>query len=291
MKHELNPRPVISLAVPGLLVLGACVTPAATPAASVAPAKTVASTPAASAPGAAPAATTIGGALTPTPTSRATIRWLGHSSFLLTTAKGTKILMDPSPAGYGYEGPPLPGVDAITTTHEHSDHTNVGMAAGSPLVIRGLVGGDWAKIDQKVKEVAIRNVASYHDPTQGSQRGKNSIFLFETDGIRVAHLGDLGHILTAEQVAALTPVDILIIPVGGFYTVDAGQATEVLRQLESPVVIPMHYKTPKLRPDWPGVGIDDFLKGKTVQQINGNTFTFSRETLPRSTTVVVLSYE
>src|SRR3990172_7247131 len=109
------------------------------------------------------------------------LRWIGHSSFLLTSAAGTRVLMDPIPKGYGYDGPPLEGIDAITVTHEHPDHTNVAMAMGDPVVLRGLSGGEWSKIDQRIKDVAIRSIGAYHDGAEGSQRGKDAIFLFEPE--------------------------------------------------------------------------------------------------------------
>lgn len=217
------------------------------------------------------------------------LRWLGHSSFLLTSAGGTKVLMDPIPKGYGYDGPPLEGIDAITSTHDHQDHTNVSLAAGSPLVLRGLSGGDWSKVDQKVKDVGIRTVGAYHDGSQGSQRGKDAIFVFEADGMRIVHLGDLGHTLEPEKVSAIGTVDVLLVPVGGFYTIDAAQATQVVGQLAPRLVIPVHYKTPNLRPDWPGVGVDDFLAGKKVERAGASTYSFTEETLPKETTVVVLT--
>ncbi|MDP2935623.1 MAG: MBL fold metallo-hydrolase [Dehalococcoidia bacterium] len=220
-----------------------------------------------------------------------TLRWLGHSSFLLTTAKGTKILMDPIPKGYGYDGPPLEGVDAITITHEHGDHVNVSLAEGNPLVLRGLAGGDWVRIDQQVKEVLIHSVGTYHDGSQGNPRGKNAVFVFEVEGTKIVHLGDLGHVLSKEQTSSIGPVDIALVPVGGFYTIDASQATQVVEQLGSKVVIPMHFQTGKLRPDWPGGGVDDFLAGKRVERLGSSTYAFTRETLPNETTVVVLISE
>ena len=219
------------------------------------------------------------------------LRWLGQSSFLLTSASGTKVLMDPIPKGYGYDGPALEGIDVITITHDHPDHVNVSLAAGNPPVLRGLSGGDWAKIEQKVNDVSIRTVGAFHDGTQGSQRGKDAIFIIEADGLRIVHLGDLGHTLTPEQVSAVGPVDVLLIPVGGFYTIDATQATQVMGQLRARVAIPIHFKTPKIRPDWPGVGVDDFLMGKKVERAGASTYTFSKHSLPQETTVKVLDPE
>lgn len=219
---------------------------------------------------------------------KTTLRWLGQSSFLLTAASGTRILMDPIPKGYGYDGPPLEGIDAVTVTHEHPDHNNVALAAGTPVVLRGLSQGDWARIDQKVKDVRIENVSAYHDGTQGSQRGKDAVFIIEADGMRIVHLGDLGHVLSAEQEAAIKPVDVLVIPVGGFYTIDPAEATRVVEQLEPRVVIPIHYKTPRMRPDWPGGGVEDFLKGKKVEKAGSSTYEFTRETLPKDPTVLLL---
>lgn len=223
--------------------------------------------------------------------STGSLRWLGHSSFLLTTASGTKILMDPVPKGYGYDGPPLEGIDAITITHEHQDHTNVALATGDPVVLRGLSGGEWAKIDQRIKDVAIRSIGAFHDGAQGSQRGKDAIFLFEADGMRIVHLGDLGHVLSRQQASAIGPVDVLLVPVGGFYTIDASQATQVVELLKPRAVIPIHYKTPKLRPDWPGVGVEDFLLNKKVQRVDTSVYSLARDALPQETTVVTLSPE
>lgn len=225
------------------------------------------------------------------PAGKTTLQWLGHSTFLLTSSQGTRVLLDPMPLNMGYNVAPIPGVDAITVGHEHSDHNNVGLASGSPTVIRGLVGGDWAKIEQRVKDIAIRNLPTFHDEKEGKERGKNSVFLFEVDGLRLVHLSDLGHLLSAEQVRALKPVDVLMIPVGGFYTIDATQASQVVEQLSPKIVLPMHYKTPRLRADWPGSGVEPFLSGKKVERPDTNTLSLSPATLPQATTVVVLNYE
>jgi len=231
---------------------------------------------------------------TPTPAPTAQLQWLGHSAFLLTSSQGTKVLIDPPSASTGYAIAPIAGVDAVLVTHEHSDHNNVALATGSPLILRGLSATGWNTIDQRVKDIRIYSISPaipiYHDTQQGAQRGRNTIFVLEVDGLRLAHLGDLGHVLTPEIVQAMGAVDVVMIPVGGFYTIDAAGATTVVGQLNNPrVVIPMHYKT-EARPTWPGTGVDLFLEGKTVQRPNSTTIGLSRSALPAQSTVVVLNY-
>ncbi|MFC1966013.1 MBL fold metallo-hydrolase [Chloroflexota bacterium] len=111
----------------------------------------------------------------------------------------------------------------------------------------------------------------------------------EVDGL--VHMGDLGHILTPESVTAIGAVDAVLIPIGGNYTIDATAAIQVVDQLSPSMVIPMHYKTPKMSADWPGVGVDPFLEGKKVDRLNSTVVELSTSTLPSETTVVVLNYE
>jgi len=164
--------------------------------------------------------------------------------------------MDPAAPTIGYKVQPISNVDVVLATHEHGDHNYIGLATGSPTVLRGLKDNDWAKIDQTGKDLKISSVATYHDSEKGAKRGKNTVFVVEVDGLRVAHLGDLGHLLEKDQVTALSGVDVLIVPVGGFYTVDAETATKVAEQVNPRVVVPMHFKTDKLSADWPGGPLD-----------------------------------
>jgi L-ascorbate metabolism protein UlaG (beta-lactamase superfamily) len=194
------------------------------------------------------------------------LTWYGQSCFLLETAAGTRILMDPIPKGIGYELPAGLRADLITISHEHFDHNNVALAANKPRVIRGLTADHkgWTRVDEKVKDVTIRNVGLYHDDKRGAERGLDAAFIFEVGGLRIAHLGDLGHTLTDDQRAAIGAVDILLIPVGGTFTIDARAATRVVEQLRPRLmVIPMHYKTDavtikQLEP------VDQFLEGKVA---------------------------
>jgi L-ascorbate metabolism protein UlaG (beta-lactamase superfamily) len=224
------------------------------------------------------------------------LTWLGQSTFVLTTNTGLKALLDPAGPGTGYTIATVAGVDLVTVSHEHSDHNDVGLASGSPAILRGLSGGDWTKIDQTVKGVRVRTIPTYHDDTQGSQRGKNAVFVFEMDGLRLAHLGDLGHLLTPEQIKAMGPVEAVLIPVGGFYTIDGRAAAQVVEQLNPRVVIPMHYKTPDLTPSLAAslAPVDDFIAAMgsiaTIAEV-GQTITLERDKLPAGRTVMVMKYK
>jgi L-ascorbate metabolism protein UlaG (beta-lactamase superfamily) len=224
------------------------------------------------------------------------LTWYGQSTFVLTTSTGLKALLDPTGPGTGYKIPTLDGIDLVTISHEHSDHNAVNLASGNPLVLRGLAGNDWAKIDQTVKGVRVRTVGVYHDDAQGSKRGKNSIFIFDVDGLRVAHLGDLGHPLSPEQIKDVGAVDVILIPVGGYYTIDAKTAVEVVSQLNPTVVVPMHYKTADLSASLATVlaPVDDFVKAigstATVSEV-GQTITIERGKLPAARTVMLIKYK
>jgi L-ascorbate metabolism protein UlaG (beta-lactamase superfamily) len=223
------------------------------------------------------------------------LQWLGHSTFLITSSKGTRLLLDPLNAGTGYSVAPVAGVDAVLVTHEHADHNNVGLATGSPIVLRGVSNAGWNAIDQTVNDIRVYSLSPvnpvYHDSQQGAQRGRNTIFVLEVDGLRLAHLGDLGHSLTPEAVKAIGPLDVVLIPTGGYYTIDAAAATLVVGQLNPRVVIPMHYQTPKTPANWPGAGVAPFLEGKLVERPGSNSISLSRGNLPVQTTVLVLNYE
>ncbi len=222
-----------------------------------------------------------------------TIRWYGQSFFLLTTAAGTRIAVDP----FGAIGFPMPAdvqADAVTISHNHQDHSNPGLIKGSPEVLRGLTpdGKDWNRIDQKIKEVRIYTVPSHHDAEQGAKRGRNAIFVFEVDGLRLAHLGDLGTLLSPEQLQQIGAVDILFVPVGdGPFTVSVDDATKVVEQVKPRVTIPMHYKTPA-RPEWQGKDEKEFVAGKpNVRRLGGHTLTISKATLPSAPQLIVMEYQ
>jgi len=221
------------------------------------------------------------------------IRWFGHSAFQITSGAGTVILTDPFGGDMGSYTIPSVSPDAVTVSHEHGDHNNLKAAKGNPTILRGLTGGgrDWNTVDRKVKDVRIYNVAgTYHDGEKGTKRGKNSPFVFEMDDLRIVHLGDLGHVLTDDQIKKIGAIDIILVPIGGYYTIDAKEATKVMDQLKPKIAVPMHYKTAAIS-SWPISSTDDFLKGKKVRQAGGNTLTVSKEMLPAQTEVVVVDYD
>jgi L-ascorbate metabolism protein UlaG (beta-lactamase superfamily) len=209
------------------------------------------------------------------------IKWLGHASFLITSESGIKIITDPyTPKETLTYSEIQEPADIVTVSHEHGDHNNTAAVQGNPDVIRGTG-------TQDVKGVKIKGVSCFHDDSGGEKRGKNTIFCLEVDGIRVCHLGDLGHRLSAAQESELGKVDILLLPVGGFYTIDDKVATELARDIEPAVAIPMHFCNEKC--SFPIRGVDEFLKGKQdMSQPDTSEMEFKAGQLPDHTQVVVL---
>jgi len=207
------------------------------------------------------------------------IKWLGHSSFVITSDTGTKIITDPYFTGGDLSyGQIKESADIVTVSHDHADHNNVAAVQGNPKVVRGAV---------EVKGIKFNGIPTYHDDAGGGKRGKNTILCFEVDGIRVCHLGDLGHQLSDSQAAELGKVDVLLIPVGGFYTIAPKLATQLGDRLKPKVIIPMHYKTDKC--DYPIAGVEEFLRGKKeVSRLDASQVEFKAGELPPSTQVIVL---
>ncbi len=221
-----------------------------------------------------------------------TFKWFGQACFLIETSRHTRIITDPMKMG-DYKVPEKIVPDIVTVSHEHSDHNQVQAVSGSPLVLRGLISGgkDFAEIEKKIKDVKVYTVPSYHDANQGKQRGKNAIFVFEFDGVKVVHLGDLGHELSTEQIKAIGAVDVLMIPVGGKYTIFGKEAEGVVSQLDPKMIVfPMHFKTASAS-FLPYSG-DDFVRDKqNVKKIDGNTFKLDLGNPPQSLEYVVLNYK
>ncbi len=209
------------------------------------------------------------------------IKWLGHACFLITSSDGLSVITDPYTVGGGIDYSPVSEpADVVVISHGHGDHSNVSAVQGKPDVVEG-------SDVQTAGGVQFRGVATYHDAAQGEQRGANRVFCFTIDDIKLCHLGDLGHVITPEQVEEIGAVDVLFTPVGGFFTIDAEEAGKVCGLLNPRLVIPMHFKTSGCA--FPIAGVDDFLRGKEgVRRVEGSELDLGREGLPSATEIVVL---
>lgn len=208
------------------------------------------------------------------------IRWFGHACFQITSPSGARILTDPFDETVGYR---LPDVcaDVVTSSHDHFDHNNVSVARGNPVVLK-------AEGEYKDDRVTISSVETWHDTEHGAKRGKNCVFIIETDGVRIVHMGDIGHDLTSSQLNAIGRVDVLLVPCGGHYTIDAAGAKRLVAATCPRVVIPMHYRTETVR-DWPIAKVDEFLEGfDNVVRLDYNELELIPGALPEDTTVYVL---
>lgn len=163
------------------------------------------------------------------------VQWLGHSCFKLEESTGTTIVTDPYNSYVGY---PMPEVcaDVVTVSHNHNDHNKSELVKGEPIILnsQGVF---------EVKGVHIRSLKTAHDKSNGSVRGENLIFQFRMDGVEVCHMGDIGEECNAILAEALMPTNILLIPIGGNYTIDATEAKEFVDKLMPDIVIPMHFRT------------------------------------------------
>ncbi len=212
------------------------------------------------------------------------LKYLGHACFLATASDGTTVVMDPYRSGaFGNairHAPVRVAADVVLTSHSHDDHGYTGDIEGKPTVI-GKQGS------HSVKSIKFKGVAAFHDTEGGSERGANVIFCFTMDGVRVCHCGDLGHVPTDDQVEQIGPVDVLLVPVGGFFTIDAGGAGQVMQKLKPAITIPMHYKTSKV--NLPISSADDFLKGKpNVRRLDAFEIEITAQSLPAQPEILVL---
>jgi len=208
------------------------------------------------------------------------IKWFGHASFLV-SSQDTRIITDPYNTGHGINlGAINESADIVTVSHGHGDHNNSASIKGSPVILN-------TKVSQTVKGIEIRSIPAFHDEAEGSKRGTNLMFCFKMNGISLCHLGDLGHLLNSQQVEAIGKVDIIFIPVGGFYTIDASEADKVIEQLKPRLVFPMHFKVAKV--DYPISPVDDFIRNKkNVKNVTSCEIDVSAGSLPTSTEIVVL---
>ncbi len=212
------------------------------------------------------------------------IKWYGHASFLITSEEGATIITDPYEPG-AYDGgiaykPIEDAAEVVTVSHDHADHNYVQGIKGSPVVIKG-------PGIHKAAGITFKGIATYHDTTQGSERGGNTIFVFTVDGVTVCHAGDLGHQLAENTIRELGAIDILFLPIGGVYTLDPAGATEVANALHPRLLIPMHFKTPRC--GFPLARVEEFLEGKSsVEKTGKSEITATKDNLPDAMHIIVL---
>lgn len=213
------------------------------------------------------------------------IQWFGHSCFMITSENGTKILLDPYKNTLGYKLPKEITADIVATSHDHSDHNHISAVKGSFVHVNGI---------SRLSEhgIEIKGVETFHDKVSGEKKGKNIIYNFKIDGINVCHCGDLGHTLNAMLVEEIGNVDILLLPVGGGFTIDAFEAANVMKQLNPTVVIPMHYRTKALGP----VGlafdkVDKFISASGLEAKKYKELELNRKNIKDYSGIAVLKYD
>jgi len=212
------------------------------------------------------------------------IIWHGQSYFQIIAARNkgeqVTIAIDPFDEATGLKVPSF-SADILLITHQHHDHNNKKAIRGNPFLIEG--PGEY-----EVKDVFIHGIEAFHDDAQGKQRGQNTIYIVEAEGMRICHLGDFGQKeLTTEQLEQVGDVDILMTPVGGVYTINSKGSAKIISQIEPAIVIPMHYHLPKLKIKLEPV--DRFLKEMGRKTITPEPkLLIKKKDLPTETKVVVL---
>ena len=210
------------------------------------------------------------------------IKWFGHSFFQITSSHGTKIVTDP----FGAMGFPMPEIwpNVVTVGREHGNHNNVGLAKGTPIILRGLKEGteDWNQVNQTFRDVLIYNVPVHQRGVPGNISLRGSAFVFEMDGLCILHSGDISEPFNEDQLQLIGHVDILLQTIGGAYTVGPEGAKQIIGQLKPRIVVPMHY--------WYQMNVlDRFVDGPyRVRSLNTNHFIVSKETLPIETEIIIL---
>ena len=209
------------------------------------------------------------------------IVWYGHSCFRLKT-RGAIVVTDPCGRDVGYSIPRL-RADIVTISHNHPDYNNCGLVQGDPKVIDG--PGEY-----EVKGVFITGIATPLKKIKGPERARNILYLFDFDGLKICHLGSLDHVPAHAQIEPFSDIDVLLVPVGAFATIGAGQAAEIISLLEPRIVVPMHYKTRatklKLEP------VTRFVREMGLPETTPrDSLELDKNSLPPETQIVVLNYK
>lgn len=215
------------------------------------------------------------------------IKFYGHAAFKVTTDKGTRIIFDPYESG-SFSGAIAYGkiteeADIVITSHDHGDHNYTKDIKGNFTLINK------AGVHE-IKDVKMNEIPTFHDASSGKERGNNLISLVSADGLVLAHMGDIGHDLDADTIKKIGKVDVMLLPIGGFFTVDAGAASKIMDTINPRITIPMHYKTDKC--NFPIGTVEEFTKDKKNVQVLGNQseIEIKKDTLPKSPAIMVLKY-
>jgi L-ascorbate metabolism protein UlaG (beta-lactamase superfamily) len=233
------------------------------------------------------------------PGKKVTIRWHAQSWFEIISSKGTRIVTDPHNLE-AFGGITGVKADLVTVSHEHDDHNFTSMIANikdpKVEVLHGLKttnkGLEWNPIDKQFRDVHVRTVGVYHDDAQGSDRGKCAAFIFDVDGLRIAHLGDLGHQLNETQLKEIGPVDVLMIPVGGVFTINGDEAKKVVAQIKPKrYIFPMHYGITNQFEDLQTA--DEFLEDQkkgNIKRLRTNAYVIDTSVKPAEPVIVLLNW-
>ncbi|MBK5092489.1 MAG: MBL fold metallo-hydrolase [Actinobacteria bacterium] len=210
------------------------------------------------------------------------IAWYGQAMFTV-SGGGITVACDPVPPEVGYTYGPV-DADAVLISHEHFDHGYLAGIKGSPTVIKKTGGS-------RLDGIEVTGIATFHDAKGGKERGPDIIFTWEQAGFRIAHFGDLGVLPGAEMLSSLSGLDVVMLPVGGVFTIDGGQAARLAKDLAPAIAIPMHYKTPACSIPIKGAG--EFTGGFSgpVREVAERPVVITRDTLPSATEVWVLPYQ
>ncbi|PIR72104.1 MAG: MBL fold metallo-hydrolase [Candidatus Nealsonbacteria bacterium CG10_big_fil_rev_8_21_14_0_10_36_24] len=213
------------------------------------------------------------------------INWYGQSCFQISSSQGknnhVSTLIDPFEESIGLRLPRKLEADVVLITHNHLDHNNVKAVSGRPFIASG--PGEY-----DIKGICIQGIPAFHDNVQGKERGRTTIYTIEAEEIKLCHLGDLGQKeLTHEQLDKIGEVDILMLPIGGFFTIDAQEAIKIMAQIEPKIIIPMHYRIPNLKIKLDG--LDKFLKIVGVKKIEPLSKLFIKEKdLPKEEVKIIV---
>ena len=209
------------------------------------------------------------------------IEYLGHSSFKLTESTGTSVVCDPYDNSVGFKMVNV-NADVVTVSHGHYDHNNFKAVGGNPVILDRECSYD-------LHGVEIDAIKSFHDKQRGKKRGENLIFKFRMDGIDICHLGDLGEDCSSELIDLLLPVNVLLIPVGGTYTINAEMAKEYVDRIMPDIVIPMHYKSKDCKLDISKFDeFTDLFDEECVEEHDGSVLELMRSDFDGETRVIVL---